>query len=96
MVDFLRFKIERQPLLQLPDPISGTKRDIIGGKPAGRRIVVDIDDIGGTAVIEGCKARATGVEPEGPEEERGEEEATGYDVERHDWLAMGNDNGVTP
>lgn len=85
MVDFLRFKIERQPLFQLPDPISGTERDIIGGELAGRRIVVDIDDIGGTTIIEGCKAGAPGVEPEGSKKERGEEEATGYDVERHNW-----------
>lgn len=72
MIDFLRFQVERNPLLQLPNPISSTERDIVRGKMTGRRVVVDIDDIGGAAVIEGCKARAAGVEAEGSEEEGGE------------------------
>lgn len=86
MVDFLRFEVERHPLLQLPNPISGAERDILGGELVSRRVIIDIDDVRGTAVVVGCKPGDTSVETEGAEKEGGEEEATRYKVERHDWL----------
>lgn len=76
MVDFLRFEVKRHPLLQLPNPISGAERDILGGELVSRYVIIDINDVRGTAVVVGCKTGGTSVETEGAEKEGGEEEAT--------------------